>query len=214
MYAQVEAEPASGELPAAAQPATASNVRCHRHHHRPAPCRRSPLPLPLLCVQMPGPVSCAVVLLVTPDNKILCVLPHKHLPRPKKRGAGMTKANPKPWDAPGGKLESGETPIQAAVRELKEETGLTVDPAAVIGECYVPEGKVAVFVWHVDAELSARPLDGISQVQWLLRSELEGKACFRLSRAHTEAANKNLLTKKPKSGDVVKYGPNMTVTIA
>jgi 8-oxo-dGTP diphosphatase len=140
--------------------------------------------------------------------------PLRHDYRIIKRGAGMTKGQDKPWDAPGGKLESGETPIQAAVRELKEETGLTVDPAAVIGECYVPEGKVAVFVWHVDAELSARPLDGISQVQWLLRSELEGKACFRLSRAHTEAANKNLLTKKPKSGDVVKYGPNMTVTIA
>eukprot|EP01049_Picozoa_sp_SAG25_P006275 SAG25_NODE_465_length_7765_cov_162.049048_2_plen_190_part_00 len=168
----------------------------------------------LLCVQMPGHVSCAVVLLVTPDNKILCVLPDKHLPRPKKRGTGMTKGQDKPWDAPGGKLESGETPIQAAVRELKEETGLTVDPAKVIGECYVPEGKVAVFVWHVATELSARPLDGISQVQWLLRSELEGKAFFRLSRAHTEAANKNLLTKKPKSGAVVKYGPNMTVNFA
>lgn len=31
------------------------------------------------------------------------------------------------WDLPKGQLEKSESPIQAAVRELKEETGLTVD---------------------------------------------------------------------------------------
>ncbi len=44
----------------------------------------------------------------------------------KKRGLGAGKIN-----APGGRLEPGETPLQAAVRETCEEVGLTpLDPVA------------------------------------------------------------------------------------
>lgn len=35
------------------------------------------------------------------------------------------------WHAPSGKLDPGETPAQAAARELEEETGLHVDPASL-----------------------------------------------------------------------------------
>lgn len=37
------------------------------------------------------------------------------------------------WGFPGGALELGETPEQAAVREVKEETGLEVQPSRIIG---------------------------------------------------------------------------------
>lgn len=37
------------------------------------------------------------------------------------------------WALPGGRIDAGETPEQAALRELAEEVGLLLDPAAVLG---------------------------------------------------------------------------------
>ncbi|HEY6788663.1 MAG TPA: NUDIX domain-containing protein [Trebonia sp.] len=46
------------------------------------------------------------------------------------RGA-RSKFAPLYWDLPSGKADKGESVTAAAVRELKEETGLTVDPASL-----------------------------------------------------------------------------------
>ena len=35
------------------------------------------------------------------------------------------------WELPGGGIDPGETYLEAAVREIREETGLVLDPAAV-----------------------------------------------------------------------------------
>jgi mutator protein MutT len=37
------------------------------------------------------------------------------------------------WDLPAGAIDPGETPAQAIVREVREETGLIVEPTAVAG---------------------------------------------------------------------------------
>ncbi len=37
------------------------------------------------------------------------------------------------WDLPAGAIDPGETPTQAVVREVREETGLIVEPTAVAG---------------------------------------------------------------------------------
>lgn len=58
------------------------------------------------------PVEVAVLTFIRSGGQVLLIL--------KKRGLGKGKYN-----APGGRLEAGETPEQAAVRETQEEVGLT-----------------------------------------------------------------------------------------
>ena len=46
------------------------------------------------------------------------------------------------WNLPGGKLEKGETPVQCAIREVKEEIGLQVDQLTEIFQGEFTFGKI------------------------------------------------------------------------
>ena len=50
------------------------------------------------------------------------------------RRASKLRKHPGQWALPGGRLDPGEDPITAALRELHEEVGLEVGPETVIGE--------------------------------------------------------------------------------
>lgn len=57
------------------------------------------------------------------------------------------------WALPGGHLDPGETALAGAVRELAEETGLTVDPDrepyTVLPARYVPDPRASDEAWMV-----------------------------------------------------------------
>ena len=66
----------------------------------------------------PVPAVCA---LVVGDDGRLLLARRAHEPQ-----AGA-------WDTPGGFVEEGEHPLEALVRELREETGLEVEPGRFVG---------------------------------------------------------------------------------
>ncbi|RYF41409.1 MAG: CoA pyrophosphatase [Comamonadaceae bacterium] len=49
-----------------------------------------------------------------------------------RRAAGL-RNHPGQWALPGGSMDAGETPEEAALRELQEEVGLQLPPGAVLG---------------------------------------------------------------------------------
>lgn len=67
------------------------------------------------------PQQVATLLLIVQDGKILLIR--------KKRGLGAGKVN-----GPGGRLDPGETPWQAAIRETQEELHITPTDVRAMGE--------------------------------------------------------------------------------
>jgi len=79
-----------------------------------------------------------------------------------RRSAGLN-THASQWALPGGRLDTGETPVDAALRETWEEVGVRLDPSAVLGvldDYATRSGYVMtpVVVWGgADVELEPNP---------------------------------------------------------
>lgn len=79
------------------------------------------------------------------------------------------------WQFPAGAIEQGETPGQAAVREAKEETGLTVTESKILGERVHPNtGRTMIYVACDVSEGEARVADAdeLTEYAWSGRTSL------------------------------------------
>ena len=82
---------------------------------------------------MSGSVIPCVGAVIKDAHGRLLLIKRGHAP-----GAGL-------WSLPGGRIEPGETDAEALVREIREETGLQVEPGRLIGTVRWPGQNGDVF---------------------------------------------------------------------
>ena len=108
--------------------------------------------------EKPHPVVCAGAVVRDGSGRLLLVR------RGRPPSAGL-------WSLPGGRVEPGETPAEAAVREVREETGLDVALGHLLATVELGEFLVHDFAAHVvGGELRAG--DDAADARWCTVDEV------------------------------------------
>ena len=124
------------------------------------------------------------------------------------------------WDTLGGFLEEGEHPLDALRREVREESGLEVEPRGFVGafmDTYGggPDAVVVLnLVWEATASGGdAVPADDVSELRWFPPDALppDGDVAFRWLAPQLRAwirpsARRLKCTEGPESGPSARGG--------
>jgi len=112
-----------------------------------------------------GSVIGCVGAVVTDEQGRLLMIKRGHEP-----GAGL-------WSIPGGRIEPGETDAEALVREMLEETNLSIAPGRLLGRVQRPglSGTVIDIRDYAATVVGGtlRPGDDAADVRWVAATEMD-----------------------------------------
>ena len=121
-------------------------------------------------------VQVAVGVILNPNMQVLIA----------RRAAHQHQGNR--WEFPGGKVEPGETSLDAVSRELREELGINIHSAALMTEIthQYKDKKVKLAVYQVD-QWQGDPVGAEGQpIRWVKLTELDQ---FQFPEANDEILN-------------------------
>lgn len=97
------------------------------------------------------------------------------------------------WACPGGKAEKGETPEEAAIREVKEETNLDFEPTSLFTINYFQDREMYRFFGNWSGEIKLQESE-IADSDWLSYNEAKNlDFAFDYKSILEELRKKNIL---------------------